>query len=87
MKIGLLYLRANKGCAGFDRQLVASASIDWFNKAKAFSDVAGEAAEKASSYRQYLPTKEVLFQRGIKVGSARSVGCTLRTTATVRSKD
>jgi len=87
MKIAVLYLRANNGCNGFERQMVASAAIDWFNKAKKFSDVAADAAEKASSYRVYLPTKEVLFQRGISVGSGRTVGCSLKTSTSVKAKD
>ena len=86
ISIGLLYLAANKGCSGFERQLVAGAALDQFRKAKNFSDTAGDAADKISTYRAYLPTKEILFQKGIGVGSGRTVGCVLKASTTVQSK-
>jgi tetratricopeptide (TPR) repeat protein len=86
MKLGLLYLSANRGCDGFDRQLVASVAIDYFNKAKGYDDTAEEGAEKASEYREYLPTAEQVFQRGMKSGSAIIAGCVLKRSTTIRTK-
>jgi tetratricopeptide (TPR) repeat protein len=86
MKLGLLYLSANRGCDGFDRQLVASVAIDYFNKAKGYDDTAAEGAEKAGEYREYLPTTEQVFQRGMKPGTSTSAGCVLRKSTTIRTK-
>jgi tetratricopeptide (TPR) repeat protein len=86
IKLGLLYLSANRSCDGFNRQLVASVAIDYFNKAKGYDDTAAEGAEKASEYREYLPTTEQVFQRGMKPGSSTSAGCVLRKSTTIRTK-
>ena len=86
ISIGMLYLSASKGCSGFERQLVAGAALDQFRKAKGFSDSASDASEKISTYRAYLPTKEILFQKGIGVGGGRTVGCTLKASTTVQAK-
>lgn len=86
ISIGMLYLSANRGCSGFDRQLIAGAALDHFRKAKGFSDSASDASDKISTYSAYLPTKEVLFQRGIAVGSRKTVGCVLGVSTTVQSK-
>lgn len=88
IRIGMLYLRANRGCDGFERQVVANISIDYFNKAKNYSDTAAEADDKISEYRQYLPTSEQVFQRpGYSVNGATTAGCVLRASTTVRTKD
>lgn len=88
LSIGLLYLAANKGCGGFERQLVAGAAIDQFAKARNYSDTAGEAAEKISTYSAYLPTREVIFQNpNYSIGSSVTVGCVLRATTTVKTSD
>ena len=87
IKLGMLYLRANRTCAGFERQKVASISIDFFNKAAGYSDSATEGKNKASEYRQYLPTTEQVFQRGMKPGQATTAGCVLKRSTTLRSRD
>lgn len=88
IRIGMLYLRANRGCDGFERQVVANISIDYFSKAKNYSDTASEADDKISEYRQYLPTSEQVFQRpGYSVNGATTAGCVLRASTTVRTKD
>jgi tetratricopeptide (TPR) repeat protein len=86
ISIGMLYLSANKTCSGFDRQLVAGAALDQFRKAKKFSDSASDASDKISTYGAYLPTKEILFQKGISVGARKTVGCVLSASTTVQSK-
>lgn len=86
ISIGMLYLSANKSCAGFERQLVAGAALDQFRKAKNFSDTASDAEDRISTYGAYLPTKEALFQRGISPGSGRTVGCVLKASTTVQTK-
>jgi tetratricopeptide (TPR) repeat protein len=86
MKLGLLYLSANRNCDRFGRQLVANVAIDYFNKAKDYDDTAEEGAEKASEYREYLPTAEQVFQREMKPGSIIIAGCVLKRSTTIRIK-
>lgn len=87
IRLGLLYLSANRGCDGFDRQVGASVAIDYFNKAKGYGDTASEGAEKAGEYREYLPTTEQVFQRNLKPGSSTTAGCVLRKSTVIRTKD
>lgn len=88
IRIGMLYLRANRGCDGFERQVVANISIDYFTKAKNYDDTATEAEDKIREYRQYLPTSEQVFQRpGYSVNGGATAGCVLRASTTVRTKD
>ncbi len=87
IKLGLLYLSANRGCAGYERQKVANIAIDYFNKAAKYGDTADEGSSKASEYRAYLPTKEQVFQRGGKIGGGITAGCKLKKSTTLRTKD
>ena len=87
IRMGMLYLTANKSCASFERQKVTSIAIDFFNKAKGFSDSGADASDKIGTYTQYLPTKEQVFQRGLKPGSGTTAGCVLKRSTTLRTKD
>lgn len=87
IRIGFLYLSANKGCDIYTRQLTASIAIDYFLKAKNYSDTAAEGTNKAAEYRQYLPSREDVFARGNKIGGGTTAGCVLKASTTIRTKD
>lgn len=84
---GMLYLSANKNCDGFERQLVAGGAIDQFRIAEKYKDTKEDARDKIITYSQYLPTKEMLFQRGLKIGAKITVGCILEVKTTIQAKD
>jgi tetratricopeptide (TPR) repeat protein len=86
ISIGMLYLSANKSCDAFERQIIAGGALDQFRKARNYSDTASEASEKISTYGAYLPTKEVLFQRGMTPGSGTTVGCVIKVSTTIQTK-
>ena len=83
---GMLLLSANKNCSEFERKLVVCAALDQFEKAKKYTDTREEAIEKIKKYSEFLPTKESLFQRGIAIGSKRTVGCVLKAKTVIRAK-
>ena len=86
LKIGMLYLRANRTCGNFERQKVANIAIDYFEKAATFEDSKSEAQEKIKEYHKYLPTKEQVFQRAMKCNQKIMAGCVLKKETRLRCR-
>jgi len=88
--VGLMYASSGKLCGpgtGWDSQVVVWAAMDEWQKAKSVDAGAADEANKyIGRYREYLPTAEEGFQRGIKEGSAYKIDCWIGTTTTVRLK-
>ena len=91
MLIGKLYASSGPLCGpgtGFDSQVVTWAAIDQWKKAKSVdASVAAEANKIIRQYQQYMPTKEVIFQRRIKAGDSFTVPCWIQEKTTIRTAD
>lgn len=89
--IGKLYASSGPLCGpgrGFDSQIVTWPAIDEWNKAKRVDpNVATEANRLIARYRQFMPNKEDIFQRNLKVGDSFSVGCWIQRTTIIRTAD
>jgi len=88
--IGKLYASSGPLCGpgtGWDSQVVTWPAIDMFKKAKSDPSTAVEAQKFISTYSQYMPKKEDIFQRNIKAGSTYKVGCWIKETTKVRTAD
>jgi len=88
--IGKLYASSGPLCGpgrGWDSQIVTWPAIDMFEKAKKDPLVAEEAQKFITTYWQYMPKKEDIFQRTIKAGSTFKVGCWINRSTTVRTAD
>jgi len=76
--IGDLYASSSRNCGSndWDRSLAVLAAIDKYQYAKAVdSTIASEANKKISNYRDFIPSLEDGFQRGIKEGKTLKVNC------------
>ncbi|MFT6783958.1 MAG: tetratricopeptide (TPR) repeat protein [Saprospiraceae bacterium] len=91
MLIGKLYASSGPLCGsgrGWNSQVVTWPTIDMFTKAKNLdSNVADEANKFIRQYKQYMPTKEEIFQRRLKVGDRFKVPCWIQESTTIRSVD
>lgn len=91
MLIGKLYASSGPLCGpgtGFDSQVVTWAAIDQWQKAKSIDpSVAAEANKIIAQYQQYMPSKEVIFQRRISAGDSFTVPCWIQEKTTVRTAD
>jgi tetratricopeptide (TPR) repeat protein len=89
MLIGKLYASSGPLCGsgrGWKSQVVTWPAIDKFTKAKNLdSNVAAEANKFIRQYKQYMPTKEEIFQRRLKVGGSFKVPCWIQENTTIRS--
>ena len=88
--IGKLYASSGPLCGsgtGFNSQRVVWVAIDQWNRAKSIDGgVAGEANKLIGRYAQYMPTREDIFQRGLKVGQSYTVDCWINESTTVRTR-
>lgn len=86
--IGKLYASSGPLCGsgrGWNSQIVTWPAIDMWNKAKRVDpSVASEANKSIRRYRQYMPSAEDIFQRGLKKGQSFRVGCWIQETTTIR---
>lgn len=86
--IGKLYASSGPLCGpgrGWDSQIVTWPAIDKFRYAKKIDpSVATEANKWIATYSKYMPSREDIFQRSIKEGSAFKVGCWINENTTVR---
>jgi len=91
MLIGKLYASSGPLCGsgrGWNSQVVTWPAIDKFTYAKNLDpNVATEANKFIKQYRQYMPTKEEIFQRRLKVGGTFKVPCWIQENTTIRSVD
>ena len=89
--IGKLYASSGPLCGpgrGWDSQVVTWPAIDMFNKAARLepgSKAGKEAAKLASKYKQYMPSMEDIFQRGLKVGDSYFVPCWIQQNTKIRA--
>lgn len=87
--IGKLYASSGPLCGsgrGWESQKVVWPAIDMWYKAKSVdSSVAGEANRNIANYTQYMPTREDIFQRGLKEGESFYVGCWIQENTTIRA--
>lgn len=87
--IGRLYASSGPLCGpgrGFDSQIVVWPAIDMWNRAKSVDpSAAAEANRFIGRYAQYMPSKEDIFQRGLKEGDTFRVGCWINETTRIRT--
>ncbi len=88
--VGTMYASSGKLCGpgtGWDSQVVIWPAMDEWQKAKSVDAGATDEANKLiGRYREYLPTAEEGFQRGIKEGSSYKIDCWIGTSSIVRLK-
>lgn len=89
MLIGRLYASSGPLCGpgrGWDSQVVTWPAIDMWKKAKSVdSSVTSEANKFINRYTQYMPSKEDIFIRNLKVGDSFRVPCWIQETTTIRA--
>lgn len=89
--IGRLYASSGPLCGpgrGWDSQIVTWPAIDMWNKARSIDpSVAKEANKWIGRYSQYMPSKEDVFIRNLKVGDTFRVGCWIQETTRIRTAD
>ena len=89
--IGKLYASSGPLCGpgrGWDSQIVTWPAIDKFEYAKKIDpSVTDEANKWINTYKQYMPTKEDVFFRQLKVGSTFKVGCWIGESTKIRTAD
>lgn len=89
--IGRLYASSGPLCGpgrGWDSQVVVWPAIDMWQKAKRVDpEAAAEANEWIRQYAQYMPNKEDVFIRNLKVGDSFYVGCWIQRSTTIRTAD
>lgn len=87
--IGRLYASSGPLCGpgrGWDSQIVVWPAIDMWQKAKQVDpSVAAEANKWIRQYTQYMPKREDVFIRNLKVGDRFSVGCWIQRSTVIRT--
>jgi tetratricopeptide (TPR) repeat protein len=87
--IGKLYASSGPLCGpgrGWDSQIVTWAAIDKFEYARKIdSSVRAEATKLINQYRQYMPSKEDIFQRRLNEGDAFRVPCWIQENTKIRA--
>lgn len=87
--IGRLYASSGPLCGpgrGFDSQIVVWPAIDMWQRAKNVdASAAAEANKFIGRYAQYMPSKEDVFIRGLKVGDTFRVGCWINENTIIRT--
>lgn len=88
MLIGRLYASSGPICGpgtGWDSQIVTWPAIDQWKKAKAVDpSVAKDANKLINRYRQFMPSKEDIFQRGLKAGQNYNIPCWIKEKTVIR---
>ena len=76
MLIGDIYVAASRnfGENDFEKASVFWVAADYYERARAHSDCAVDAAKKASDFRKYFPSKEEAFFLGLQAGQTYKVG-------------
>lgn len=89
MLIGRLYASSGPICGpgtGWDSQIVTWPAIDKWKKAKSVDpSVAAEANKLINRYRKFMPSKEDIFQRGLKVGQSYNIPCWIKEKTVIRA--
>ncbi len=86
--IGDMYGKSARSCGdSWNQRLAILAAIDKYKYAKSIDgSVAGEANKRISTYSRSLPSKEDVFQRGLKNGQSAKVGCWIAETVKIRTQ-
>jgi len=89
MLIGRLYASSGPICGpgtGWDSQIVTWPAIDKWKKAKSVDpSVAAEANKLINRYRKFMPSKEDIFQRGLKDGQSFHIPCWIKEKTIIRA--
>ena len=89
--IGDMYASSGRRCGpgtGWDSQVVAWAAIDKYQKAKQVDpSIAEKAQDKINRYWAFMPLKQDIFFKNLKVGQSYRVGCWIQESTTIRSRD
>ena len=89
--IGDMYASSGRRCGpgtGWDSQIVAWAAIDKYQKAKQVDpSIADKAQDKINRYWSFMPTKQDIFFKNLKVGQGYRVGCWIQESTTIRARD
>jgi tetratricopeptide (TPR) repeat protein len=89
--IGKLYASSGPLCGpgrGFESQVVTWPAIDSWNDAKRVDpSVTAQANRLIAQYSQFMPSREDVFQRNLKVGDSFTVGCWIQRTTIIRTAD
>lgn len=87
LMLGDLYASSSRSCSTdpFQQRLVIIAALNKYAQAKKDPETSSTAQSRISKYSGSLPTKEMLFERGIKAGESRSTGCWIGETVSVRA--
>ncbi len=85
--IGSLYASSTRSCGdAFTGRMVALAAIDKYSKAKQLDpSVASDADSKIARLAGSKPTREQVFERGLKDGQSYKIGCWIQESVTIRS--
>lgn len=87
--IGRLYASSGPLCGpgrGWDSQIVVWPAIDKWNYAKKIDPEAAEEANKwIGRYRQYMPSREDIFQRNLQDNQTFRVPCWIQENTTIRA--
>ena len=85
--IGDMYASSSRSCSSdpFQQRLVIIAALNKYAQAKGDPESSATAQDRINKYSGSLPTKEMLFERGIKAGESRSTGCWVGETVSVRA--
>ncbi len=86
MLIGDIYIAASRnfGNDAFEKSTVFWIAVDYYERARANSDCAVEAGQKAATYRSYFPNKEEAFFRSLQAGQTYKVGGWINETTKIR---
>ncbi len=90
--IGKIYAGSGKTCSngvgtGFDAQQVVWVAIDQWKRAistEPGSETAAAAQKLINQYKQYMPSQEDGFMKGLKAGQSHTVGCWINESTKVR---
>jgi tetratricopeptide (TPR) repeat protein len=89
--IGKLYASSGPLCGpgrGFDSQVVTWPAIDKWSYARSIdSSVASEANNLINKYQPYMPSREDIFQRGLRAQDDFKVECWIQEKTKVRTAD
>lgn len=89
--IGRMYASSGPLCGsgrGWNSQVVVWPALDMWNKAKRIDPAAAQEANKfINRYRQYMPSKEDIFIRTLKIGDTFRVPCWIQRNTVIRASD
>lgn len=87
--IGTMYASSGPLCGsgtGWNSQVVVWPAIDMWQKAKSVDPgVSGQANKLIGQYSQYMPSKEEIFQRLLKIGDSYFVPCWIQESTSIRA--